>query len=87
MASIEIPPPQKVGKWELNQTIIQFCFSIVFLLFIIFKFFKYYRFMESFSQVSDTGEVLVVPTDVLDKWFSRFNEKFQRDPNFMMKRT
>ena len=31
------------------------------------------------------GDALVVPTSVLDKWMERFEAKFRRDPNFMLK--
>lgn len=42
-----------------------------------------YRFMESFN-VGQAGNQLVVPTDVLDKWFLKFDHKFRKDPDFLM---
>ena len=43
-----------------------------------------FRFMESFSQTRVEGEVLVVPTTVLDRWMKRFSEKYERDPSFLL---
>ena len=42
-----------------------------------------YHFMESFS-TSGPGDHLVMPTNVLERWFQRFDEKFTRDPDFLM---
>lgn len=42
-----------------------------------------YRFMESFNK-GQSGNQLVLPTDVLDKWFQKFDHKFRRDPDFLM---
>jgi len=45
-----------------------------------------WAFLTSFSQgVQSNGEMMLVPTTVLDKWLTRFNSKFARDPNFMLK--
>ena len=42
--------------------------------------------MESFSRpVPGMGESLVLPMNILEKWMARFESKFRRDPNFMMK--
>lgn len=43
--------------------------------------FNLFRYMESFGGA--TGDKIVVPTNVLDSWFKRFQEKFQRDPDFL----
>jgi len=44
-----------------------------------------FRFMESFNQNSGQyGEFLMVPMDVLDKWFLKFGTKFKYDPNFVL---
>jgi hypothetical protein len=45
-----------------------------------------FRFIESFSQggPSRDGNFLRCPQDVLDKWLVRFDEKYQRDPNFIL---
>ena len=44
-----------------------------------------FLYMTSFSQQTQMGEMLLVPTGVLDKWIERFNRKYSLDPNFMMK--
>ncbi|CAM9091257.1 unnamed protein product [Ascophyllum nodosum] len=45
-----------------------------------------FQFMSSFSQNTHAGpEVMVVPTNVLDRWITRFESKYSRDPNFMLK--
>jgi protein Hikeshi len=46
-----------------------------------------YTFMQSF----DTGvgshqqQQMVVPTNIFDRWYQRFEKRFQRDPNFFLK--
>lgn len=30
-------------------------------------------------------EMLVVPTNFIDRWIARFDEKYHRDPNFYLK--
>ncbi|CAM9796497.1 unnamed protein product [Ectocarpus sp. 6 AP-2014] len=45
-----------------------------------------FQFMSSFSQSTQAGpELMVVPTNVLDRWILRFESKYNRDPNFMLK--
>jgi len=53
-----------------------------------------WAFLTSFAQTSplgsgggvqSNGEMMLVPTSVLDRWLVRFNEKFSIDPNFMLK--
>ncbi|CAM9552077.1 unnamed protein product [Hapterophycus canaliculatus] len=45
-----------------------------------------FQFMSSFSQSTQAGpELMVVPTNVLDRWITRFESKYSRDPNFMLK--
>lgn len=45
-----------------------------------------FRFIESFSQGSSRdGNFLRCPQDVLDRWLVRFDEKYKRDPNFILK--
>jgi mannose-1-phosphate guanylyltransferase len=34
---------------------------------------------------TQVGEMMMVPTNILDRWIERFNRKYQIDPNFMMK--
>ena len=43
-----------------------------------------FRYMQSF----DTGAAaqhLVVPNNIFDRWFQRFENRFRRDPNFFLK--
>jgi len=42
-----------------------------------------YNFMTSFS--TPQQEMMVVPTNVFDRWRTRFEAKYRRDPEFMMK--
>lgn len=46
-----------------------------------------FRFIESFSQGVSIreGNFLRCPQDVLDRWLVRFDEKYARDPNFILK--
>ncbi len=44
-----------------------------------------FRFIESFSQGGRDGNFLRCPQDVLDRWLVRFDEKYKRDPNFILK--
>ena len=41
--------------------------------------------MESFNSGS-SRETLVLLSNVLERWFSRFEDKFRRDPDFLVKR-
>ncbi|KAF0773357.1 hypothetical protein AaE_002175 [Aphanomyces astaci] len=43
-----------------------------------------FNFMTSFS-TSTNSSMMVVPTNLLDRWMERFESKYRRDPNFMMK--
>ena len=43
-----------------------------------------FRYMTSFSSSSDQN-AMIVPTNVFDRWMTRFEQKYKRDPNFMMK--
>ncbi|CAN8238344.1 unnamed protein product [Cochlearia groenlandica] len=40
-----------------------------------------FNFMQSFCGVD--GNRLVVPMDILDRWFKKFQEKAKRDPSFL----
>jgi hypothetical protein len=46
-----------------------------------------WNFLTSFAvnHVQSNGSMMLVPTTVLDRWMERFNRKFERDPNFMLK--
>jgi protein Hikeshi len=43
--------------------------------------FNLFRFIESFGGRS--GDQITVPTNVLDLWFTKFQAKFRRDPDFL----
>ena len=43
-----------------------------------------FNFMSSFSTSTDRS-LMVIPTNLLDRWIERFEAKYRRDPNFMMK--
>ncbi|KAF0694822.1 Aste57867_14346 [Aphanomyces stellatus] len=45
-----------------------------------------FNYMSSFS-TSTNSNVMVIPTNLLDRWMERFEAKYRRDPNFMMKNT
>lgn len=45
-----------------------------------------FRFMESFQTVQ-MGDQLVVPSNVLDRWFTKFQHRFRSDPNFLTRAT
>jgi ribulose-phosphate 3-epimerase len=36
-----------------------------------------FRFMESFSK-GVSGDTLILPTDCLERWFAKFDDKFRR---------
>ena len=42
-----------------------------------------FHFMESYS-TAGAGDHLVLPTNALERWFIKFDEKFKRDPDFLM---
>ena len=44
-----------------------------------------FQYMTSFSQGTQVGEMMVVPTNILDRWMERFDRKYSINPNFMMK--
>jgi protein Hikeshi len=41
-----------------------------------------FRFMESFN-VGQAGDKLIVPTNCLELWFTKFQDRFRRDPDFL----
>ena len=47
-----------------------------------------FQYMCSFSSsavLSADKELMLVPTNILDRWMERFSRKLQLDPNFMLK--
>ena len=39
--------------------------------------------LQSFS-VGAAADTMVLPTNVLERWFQRFDDKFKRDPDFLV---
>jgi len=49
-----------------------------------------YNFMVSFNKIEMlpnglAGEYLVIPSNFIDKWIAKFEEKYKHDPNFIVK--
>jgi ribulose-phosphate 3-epimerase len=43
-----------------------------------------FRYMESFQAATAvSADHMVVPMNVLDRWFTKFQDKFRRDPDFL----
>ncbi|UIZ22625.1 hypothetical protein KXD40_005341 [Peronospora effusa] len=43
-----------------------------------------FNYLSSFS-TSNSQSYMTIPTNLLDRWMERFEAKYRRDPNFMMK--
>lgn len=43
-----------------------------------------FNYMTSFS-TSTNQAYMTIPTNLLDRWMERFETKYKRDPNFMLK--
>ena len=43
------------------------------------------RYMESFN-AGASGDTLILPSNVLERWFSKFEDRFRRDPDFLVRR-
>eukprot|EP00877_Chromochloris_zofingiensis_P014709 jgi/Chrzof1/9492/Cz04g05060.t1 len=41
-----------------------------------------FRFLESYAKQA-AGDYILIPTNALDRWMIRFQEKFRRDPDFL----
>ena len=37
---------------------------------------------ESFGSGARAGDALLMPADVIDRWFAKFSERYRRDPDF-----
>jgi len=37
---------------------------------------------ESFGSGGRAGDALIMPTDVINRWFVKFSERYRRDPDF-----
>ena len=51
-----------------------------------------FRYLESFNQggghvAQISNDHLVVPANFLDRWFTKFQHKFRRDPDFLTRQT
>lgn len=44
-----------------------------------------FQYMASFQQGNAPAGMMIVPTNVFDKWMERFERKYRLDPNFMLK--
>lgn len=45
-----------------------------------------YTFMQSFDTGAGIGQqTMVVPTNIFERWYKRFEARFRRDPNFFLK--
>lgn len=44
-----------------------------------------FKFMQSFDTGTGGLQHMVVPKNIFDRWFTRFQNRFQRDPNFFLK--
>ena len=43
-----------------------------------------FQFLQSFSS-GGSQESLAMPASLIDRWFTRFQEKFRKDPDFFMR--
>ena len=51
-----------------------------------------YNYMSSFNNENllvngAQGQYLVIPSNFLNRWFTKFEEKYKKDPNFILKTT
>mmetsp|Transcript_74664 Transcript_74664/g.103757 ORF Transcript_74664/g.103757 Transcript_74664/m.103757 type:complete len:182 (-) Transcript_74664:478-1023(-) len=44
-----------------------------------------WNFMGSFAEETEDGEFVVAPMNALDAWLEKFETKFRRDPEFLLK--
>jgi hypothetical protein len=44
-----------------------------------------FRYMQSFDSGGGGGGQLVVPSNIFERWMTRFESRFRRDPNFFLK--
>ena len=44
-----------------------------------------FKFMQSFDTGDSGTNMVSVPKNIFDRWFQRFQNRFQRDPNFFLK--
>jgi len=44
-----------------------------------------FHFMESFGTGARAGDALLMPANVIDRWFTKFSERYRRDPDFFMR--
>jgi protein Hikeshi len=44
-----------------------------------------FSFMTSFDTGASSNGQMIVPTNIFDRWYRRFESRFQRDPNFFLK--
>ena len=47
-----------------------------------------FQYMTSFSTPNQSSnQMMIVPTNIFDKWMERFDRKYKLDPNFMLKQS
>lgn len=44
-----------------------------------------FKFMQSFDTGAAGSSQMVVPNNIFDRWFKRFESRFRRDPNFFLR--
>jgi hypothetical protein len=44
-----------------------------------------FRFMQSFDTGAAGSSLMVVPNNIFERWFKRFENKFRRDPSFFLR--
>jgi hypothetical protein len=42
-----------------------------------------FRYMQSFQADGSTSDRMVVPVNILHKWYEKFTNRFRRDPGFL----
>lgn len=46
-----------------------------------------FQYMTSNAPSSSSNQMMVVPTNIFDRWMERFDRKYKLDPNFMLKQS
>ena len=46
-----------------------------------------FHFMQSFDTPSVNNNMMMVPTNIFDRWYQRFENRYRRDPNFFLKKS
>eukprot|EP01101_Sappina_pedata_P013416 TRINITY_DN9681_c0_g1_i1.p1 TRINITY_DN9681_c0_g1~~TRINITY_DN9681_c0_g1_i1.p1 ORF type:complete len:192 (+),score=39.15 TRINITY_DN9681_c0_g1_i1:22-597(+) len=43
-----------------------------------------FNYLGSFAKMTPQGDLVILESSALDKWFKRFQEKYKHDPNYIM---